>query len=184
MKILIFGASGSGTSTLSRLLESKQPKYKQIESDDIFWLQTERPYTQRREVGQRNSMLLNEITSRDNVVVAGSIFHWDDVFFTVFDLVVFMYLPSNIRIPRLIARDRQRYGTQLDTDPITIDIHQKFIDWASNYDNVNYKSTNIKQHEDYINLLTTPIIRIQGDNTLDISYQILIEGISNLGLKL
>ncbi|KAF2070530.1 hypothetical protein CYY_008148 [Polysphondylium violaceum] len=186
MKILVFGASGSGTSTFSKYIQSKHPSYTHLESDDLFWLHK---YSEKREVQERNRLLLSAINDTDDIVVAGSVLHWDSVLFGVFDLVVFMFVPNEIRVPRLLERERQRYGSLLDTDPKTILHHQKFIAWASGYDDPNC-SWNLSLHNRWLDQLssnttkTTTVIRIAGDYNLEDSYQKLINDLHTLNLSL
>lgn len=57
-KVHILGASGSGTTTLAQAL-SKELKYKYFDTDDFFWIKTNPPYQQKRQVeeGEEDSMM-------------------------------------------------------------------------------------------------------------------------------
>ena len=50
--IHIFGASGSGTTTLGRYLAQRLGGV-HLDSDDFFWLPTDPPYTQKRPIEMR-----------------------------------------------------------------------------------------------------------------------------------
>ena len=55
--IHIYGASGSGTSTLGRYL-AEQFQYAFLDSDDYFWLPTDPKFTTKRPIEQRVPCLL------------------------------------------------------------------------------------------------------------------------------
>ena len=60
MKILITGASGSGTTTLGKSL-SKRLNWGLIDADDYYWLPTDPPYQVGRQPGLRLQMMLAEL---------------------------------------------------------------------------------------------------------------------------
>lgn len=72
--IHITGASGCGVTTLGRAVASALGAL-HVDADDVFWLPTDPPYTQRRERGARLQML-NESFLRAGArcwVLSGSI---------------------------------------------------------------------------------------------------------------
>lgn len=70
MRILITGASGSGTSTLGRALAEKLDGAF-FDVDDYFWLSTMPPFTQKRDGALRLSLLLEGLQKTSVAVVAG-----------------------------------------------------------------------------------------------------------------
>ena len=59
--IHIFGASGSGTSTLGREIASGLG-YRFMDTDDYFWLPTDPKYTHKRPVSERLALMRQDIT--------------------------------------------------------------------------------------------------------------------------
>ncbi|MDD5191449.1 MAG: shikimate kinase, partial [Dehalococcoidales bacterium] len=55
-RIHILGASGSGTTTLGRLL-AKRLNIAHLDTDNYYWLKTEIPYTEPRERSTRQALL-------------------------------------------------------------------------------------------------------------------------------
>ena len=53
MKILIFGASGSGTTTLASEIETKTG-FKHLDVDDYYWKKTNPPYQEKIPLTERN----------------------------------------------------------------------------------------------------------------------------------
>jgi len=76
MRVLVTGASGSGTTTLGRAL-SRELEASFFDVDDYFWVPTEPPYQQQRDSSARLSLLLADLAKApqrlkcgfDNVVM-------------------------------------------------------------------------------------------------------------------
>ncbi|KAF2070532.1 hypothetical protein CYY_008150 [Polysphondylium violaceum] len=186
MKILIFGASGSGTTTLSDYIESKIDSFVHLEADKYYWEKTEPPFTIKKNVQERNDSILADINKIENVVISGSLLSWGQVFWDIFDVAVFIYIPQDTRIKRLIERDKQRYGSLLETDADYRKKHLDFIEWAATYDSPQLTNTGrcISLHKSWISKLTIPVIKIEGDNTVEESFQFLKENLNKFGFNI
>src|SRR4051812_33231927 len=103
-RIHILGASGSGTTTLGRAL-AKRLQYPHFDTDNYFWLPTDLPFTHQRERTERQRLLMDDITAQDSWVLSGSLCGWGDVAITLFELVVFLSIPPDIRMARLHQRE-------------------------------------------------------------------------------
>ncbi|WP_054740321.1 P-loop NTPase family protein [Cellulosilyticum ruminicola] len=69
MKLIhILGASGSGTSTLGRVLEERY-QYKHLDTDDYYWLLTNPPFTQAREEKERIALLKRDMAKYKKWVI-------------------------------------------------------------------------------------------------------------------
>ena len=75
--IHIYGASGSGTSTLGRKI-SEELGYKFMDTDDYFWLPTDPQYTTKRNKEERLALMKKDIAENKNVVISGSLVDWGD----------------------------------------------------------------------------------------------------------
>ena len=113
-RIHIVGASGSGTTTLGVAL-AREIDGSHLDTDNFFWLPTDPPFTTKRPVEQRMKLLQAELT-RDSWVLSGSLMGWGDLLIPRFDLVVFLYVPPDVRLERIMERERQRYGADIDPD--------------------------------------------------------------------
>ena len=165
MRIIIFGASGSGTTTLASTL-STLLNYRHLDSDDYYWLKTDEAFTQKRSPELRNSSFMVDLRLENNVIVSGPVFGWGEDFQEIFDLAVFLWIPQEIRLARLLEREKLRYGDLLDTD-----IHYKnkcaeFLEWAAGYDDPDFKSRSLTLHNRWIEKLEIPVLRIEGDTSV------------------
>ena len=159
--IHICGACGSGTSTLGQALERKYG-YKWLETDDYFHL----PNGQYRSHDERNSLLMAEINKYPKCVISGSLANWGEVFVPRFDLVVYVYTPTDIRIERLKKRQYERFGERIREGGDLYNNHINFIEGASKYDILEQGRCK-KRHEEWFKLLTCPLLRVDGTEPVD-----------------
>lgn len=163
LKLHIFGASGSGVTTLgNRLANRLNVSY--FDSDDYFWERTEPPYIQRRAPAERNALLLQDLGKQSNWILGGSVIHWGDNLFLEFSLVVFLHLPHEIRMERLKKREYERYGAIIYTDPLRSKQYETFLAWAADYDHhTGIANRTLQAHEDWLKRLHYPVLRLAGD---------------------
>ena len=178
MKIIIFGASGSGTTTLARSL-SQQLDWVHLDADDYYWVKTDIPFQTKQPKEVRNKNLKRDFEVTENVLVSGSLLTWGEYWNSAFDLGVLLRLPHAIRMKRLRHREQERYGEKLQSDIKIKTKHEAFLAWAAKYDDVSFDGRSITQHKNWIKLLTCETIEIEGDLTNDARMNMVIEKIKN-----
>ena len=104
-RIHILGASGSGTTTLGHAL-AERLNYAHFDTDDYFWLPTDPPFTEKREITLRQQLLMDDLTAHGSWILSGSLCGWGDVAIPLFELVVFLWIPPETRMERLRQRER------------------------------------------------------------------------------
>ena len=132
-RVHIFGAAGCGSSTLGWAL-ARRLGCQHLDSDDLYWLPTTPPFQTKRTTPERLRLLLEAMKSSCQWVLSGSVAGWGDALIPNFDLVVFLYVPTDIRLARLRHRERARFGAALDPDGAMYGQHQAFLRWAAGYD--------------------------------------------------
>jgi adenylate kinase family enzyme len=132
-RLHILGASGSGTTTLGRALAARL-QCPHFDADDYFWLPTDPPYTHRRARTERVQLLMDDLTAHDSWVLSGSLCGWGDGAIPLFELVVFLLIPQDIRMARLHRREQARFGTRILPGGDMYEISQAFLAWAASYD--------------------------------------------------
>ncbi len=178
MHINIFGASGSGSTTLGKAL-GQALNYPCFDGDQFFWMPTDVPFTVKRPPEERNAMI-NQATARhENWIVSGSVVGWNNNW--DFDLSVFLYIPRAIRIHRLEKREFERYGEQIYTDPQRIKLREDFLDWAGGYDDNTTKGRTLKVHQDWIAQLKKDVLIIEGDTTVEERVQAILNKLAEIG---
>src|SRR5262245_2991835 len=103
-RIHIFGASGSGTTTLALTL-AETHGHRHLDTDDFYWFPTNPPYRQPRPVEARLALLRDARAQSSRWVLSGSLCGWGDPLISEFDLVVFLIVPTEVRLARLRARE-------------------------------------------------------------------------------
>ena len=111
--IHIYGASGSGTSTLGKYI-CKKSGYFFMDTDDYFWEPTNPPYTVKRCLSSRMKLMREDIQRHDHVVISGSLVDWGDEFIPLFTLAIRVETDTDIRLQRLNRREREKFGSRID----------------------------------------------------------------------
>lgn len=150
--ILITGAAGTGTSTLADAL-AKKLSTTHLEADDFLWLPSDPPYQQLADKTQRGERLLREMRSHDHAVVAGSVMGWGQPLENEFDLVVFLYLPVELRLERLKRREVERFGQA----------RPEFLAWAGQYDEGGLPGRSLARHLEWLSELSCAVLKLEGD---------------------
>ncbi|MFZ5353126.1 MAG: AAA family ATPase [Bacillota bacterium] len=179
-RIHILGASASGTTTLAEALSAKTG-YDHFDTDDYFWVPTEVIFTQKRSVEERQMLLRQDLEAAPQWILSGSLCGWGDIFIPYFDLVVFLYLPKEIRLQRLLEREKQRYGADIDQYGIRELLHKDFYEWASQYDEAGTNMRSKALHEQWLSKLPCPVLRIEGDKSIEERLGIVLEAMNNKG---
>jgi len=180
MKILIFGASGSGTTTLGTEIE-KRTSFMHLDVDNYYWQKTDPPFQEKIALTERNTMLKADFEKHENVIISGSMVSWGKQWETSFDLAIFIRLNNNERMERLKKRETERYGEKLLTDKKTQRNSKDFLEWARQYEDPNFDGRSFKVHNDWIELLDCKTLRINGEMSLKNKTEKVISQIKTLG---
>lgn len=160
-RIHILGASGSGTSTLARALSEKSD-YIHFDTDDYFWKPTNPPFQYKREIKERQDLLRTDLENNEKWILSGSLCGWGDIFIPYFDLVIYLWIPEDLRIARLIEREKKRYGEKIELDGPMYNNHKEFINWASQYDVGDMSIRSKMLHQKWISELPCKVIKLEG----------------------
>ena len=172
-RIHILGASGSGTTTLGRTLAAHL-QCPHFDTDNYFWEPTDPPFTTKRETVLRQKLLMNDLTAYDTWVLSGSLCGWGDVAIPLFELVVFLSIPRETRIERLRQRELERFGERILPGGDRYEQSQAFLDWAASYEDGDLNIRSKHLHEQWLGTLPCPIVRIEGEYTIEEQIDVLI----------
>ncbi len=157
--IHLYGASGSGTTTLGRYI-AEQTGAVHLDTDDFFWLPTDPPFTAKRPAADRLTLLEKALTEAGFAVLSGSLSGWGDALIPRFTLAIRLYTATALRLERLRQRERQRFGTRLDGDMRAA--HLDFLDWAAAYDSGDADMRSAAMHDLWECQLACPLLRLDG----------------------
>ncbi len=128
-RIHIVGASSSGTTTLGMALAARLGAA-HLDTDSFFWEATDPLFTAKRPEAERVALMEAALAGAEAWVISGSLIGWGDVFVPRFDLVVFLHVPHEVRMARLMARERERYGAAIEPGGAMHAAHLEFLAWA------------------------------------------------------
>lgn len=162
MRIHITGASGSGTSTLGAALAA-QLAIAHLDTDSFYWAPTEPPFTTKRNPAERLRLIREAIAGAPRGwVLSGSLMKWGDPLIPLFDAVIYLSAPTPVRMARLAARERARYGAAIEPGGAMHQINADFMAWASRYDEDSFDGRSRRAHDDWLAALPCPVIRLDG----------------------
>jgi hypothetical protein len=163
-RLLVFGASGVGATTLGRSL-AECLGCPHFDDDDYRWLPTALPYQQMRSKRERSRLLLRDLRPHRHWVLSGNICGWDHDIRPLLELAVFLYVPAATRIDRLQRRELARYGVErLGPGGDMHDAHVKFMSWAASYDDGGPDMRSLTMHRQWLESLTCEVLELHGDS--------------------
>lgn len=176
IRIHITGASGSGTTTLGSHL-SKKYGIDHLDTDDFYWEPTDPPFLKKRTVEDRLKLLRDALSKKSSWVLTGSLNGWGDPLLHLFDLVIFLYLPPEVRLHRLIDRENKLFGAEANAPGgHRHDQFKIFVNWARKYDEGGFTTDEKgrhevgrtkENHEKWLNKIEVPVLRLEGDLSVD-----------------
>jgi adenylate kinase family enzyme len=169
-RIHITGASGTGTTSLARIVADKHG-HRHFDSDDYYWLPTDPPYTEKRPADDRLSFLRADLSQASRWVLSGSLCGWGDPLIPQFELVVYLTAARDVRLSRLHAREVERYGRDA-VGPGGGRHHaaQAFLEWAGLYDDGGLDVRSRALHEAWLSAIECRVLRLDGE--VDLSEQL------------
>lgn len=166
-RIHITGASGAGTTTLGRALADRLG-IPQHDSDDYFWEPTIPPYRRARPAEDRLRLMQEVFLPRADWILSGSVAGWMEAVTHHFDLVVFLFTPTEVRLARLRDRETRHFGAEAVgpggwRQQETVD----FLAWAGEYDDATREGRSLALHEAWLKTITCPLLRLEGDRAVE-----------------
>ena len=166
LRLHIFGASGSGTSTLGRKLAESLNLFF-LDTDDIYWTPTDPPVQTPRDRTARTALLSEILAGKDRWVISGSLCGWGDIVMHEFTLAIFLDTPTPLRIKRLQKREQERFGPRILPGGDMHAEHVDFIQWAAGYETGPITERSRLMHETWSKQLTCPLLRLDGSQPVE-----------------
>ena len=170
--IHIFGASGSGTTTLGKTL-AQQLGYLHLDTDDYYWAvkySVKRPQEERLRLMQRQIQAV-----MSGVVLSGSLVGWGDELIPQFTLAIRLYTDTGLRIERLKAREYAQFGQRICQGGSMYQQHQAFLTWAEQYDDGPVTMRSRASHDRWQTGLRCPILHMDGSVNAGVLVQQILE---------
>ncbi|MEU8685617.1 hypothetical protein ACWC9R_29155 [Streptomyces sp. NPDC001219] len=164
-RLLVTGASGTGSTTLGRSLATLWA-VPHADVDDYLWLPSSPPYLHKRPVEERVALMNALFVPRDAWVLSGSLRGWGDGVVAQADAVVFLTVDADTRVERLLHREVVRYGDTIGSGGTHETAHRDFIEWARGYEDTDVPGRRSKD-ERWLAGLDLPVLRLDSDQPVE-----------------
>ena len=165
-RIHLFGASGSGTTTLGeRVARALGARF--LDTDAYYWVPTEPPFTTKRDPAERVAAIERDVEGHADWVLSGSLCSWGDPLMARFTLAVFLHLDPELRMARLVERERARYGPRVLPGGDMHAQHVAFVAWARSYDHALAPVRSLDLHERWSARLPCPLLRLDASRPVE-----------------
>jgi len=165
-RIHLFGASGSGTTTLgSAVAAALGARF--LDTDTYYWVATDPPFTTKVEPAERVAAIERDVAGHEDWVLAGSLCNWGGPLLDRFTLAVFLVLDPELRMARLLERERVRYGSRILPGGDMHEAHVAFLDWARSYDHARAPVRSLDLHERWLTALRCPVLRLDASRSVE-----------------
>jgi hypothetical protein len=95
--------------------------------------------------------------------LSGSLDGWGDSIVPLFDLVIFLRAPTEVRLRRLRDREAGRFGADaVAPGGWRHQETEEFIEWASHYDDGGREGRSLMRHEAWLKTLECRVLRADG----------------------
>ncbi len=175
MRLHLFGASGSGVTTLGHKL-SMNLTSPYFDTDSYHWVPTYPPFTSKRPPHERHTWLVSDLTKQESWILGGTVYNWGEYWRSAFDLAVYLWVPKAIRLERLYLRELER-GPLVG---VAAEQSKFFLDWAAHYDEGDLPGRSRARHEVWMGQLHCPILRIEGDIQIEERVELIQKKISQI----
>lgn len=165
-RVLVIGATASGTTTLARALAGHW-SVPHADTDDYFWVPTDPPYTDKRPAEDRLRLMAELFLPRPAWVLSGSVMGWGEPLLDHVDVLVFCTLAQDLRLERLRARETVRYGDRIRPGGDLATSHEEFLTWAAGYELPDFPGRSRALHEEWMTRFDGPVVRIATERPVD-----------------
>lgn len=151
--IIVFGANGSGKSTIARELANIL-NFKHMDIEDYHFEKSEIPYTIERSYEDCLNLMLDDIKKTRSFVISAVTGDFGEEISSMYDFAVFILAPLETRIERIKQREFEKHGKRILKGGDMYEQHLKFVDFVS--------SRTLQKIEKWEETLMCPVIRIDG----------------------
>lgn len=162
VRVVVLGASGTGKSTLAEALATHLA-IPHFDSDAYYHRPTDPPYREPLPPEERRALLERDLAPHPSWTLSGGALAWTPRPTLEPTLLVFLDLPMELRLERLLARERARFGDRLLPNGDMADDHREFMAWTRGYDDGSAEGTNTRPlHESILRDATCRVLRLVG----------------------
>lgn len=165
LRLLISGGPGSGCTTtaiaLGRLLGAPV-----VDSDAYFHKPTDPPFQVQYTLEERRDLLRPVLDPEGNWILSGSVATWG-----LHPLAathgVFLKVPKEVRLRRLLDRQREQFGARIEPGGDLQEEHEAFLGWAAGYDEREGAGRNLTTDRAFLTAQCARFVEVEGEATVN-----------------
>ena len=165
MRILISGGPGSGCTSTAEILGS-QLKLPVFDSDSYFHKPTDPPFQEQYTPDERRELLSSALKSQPDWILSGSVATWG-----LHPLEpthgVFLAIPKEVRLGRLMKRQRNQFGPRIDPGGDLQQEHESFMAWAADYEDRTGSGRNLSTDRSFLEVHCRHFLAIEEDQAME-----------------
>ena len=181
IRLNIIGASGVGKTTLGKAL-AKRLDIDFFDSDFYYHELTDPPFQKQRTSEDRCSLIMKDISNCQSWVLSGAVANWLPTPELDYTMLVFLYLPPEIRLKQLKQREQSLYGQRIEAGGDMEADHNFFMNWTAEYDDSTCEGTNTFQHhENFFEQVACKTLKIETPMTTDQQVELVLNQLNKHG---
>ena len=151
--IILFGANGSGKTTIGREL-AQMLGCKFMDIEDYHFLPSDVPYTKFRSREDCIALMLSDIRKYENFVLTAVTGDFGDELAKYYALAVHLSAPEGLRMDRIDKRARDQHHERVLEGGDMHESHKQFMDFA--------KNRPLSKIDDWEKSLQCPVVHMEG----------------------
>ncbi len=128
--ILIFGANGSGKTTIGKALAQKL-NWKHMDIENYVFLPSHLPYTKQRSRENCLRLMHADVQQCHGFVLSAVTFSWDAALLSHLRLAAYLSAPVTLRRARIMQRAMQQHGARVCPGGDMYEQQQRFVHFAA-----------------------------------------------------
>ncbi len=129
--IIVFGANGSGKSTIGREL-ARVLNYKFMDHEDYYFVKSDIPYTVERSREECLRLMLADINKYGSFVLCAVTGEFCKEITAMYEFAVYLSAPHEVRMERIKQRAVERYGDRVREGGDMYERQAEFLDFTAN----------------------------------------------------
>lgn len=155
--ILICGLNGSGKTTLGKEL-ANMLGYSFLNDEDYRFLDSDVPFSKIRSEEEAKAFTLSFLSQNKNSVIVASRGDLGKLINSMYDLVIYLYAPVDVRRQRIQERDLEKFGSRVLKGGDMYEAQKGF------YEFVRTRTT--EKIESWLDTLFCKVIRLDGTKSI------------------
>ncbi len=164
--IVVFGANGSGKTTVGREL-ARTLHFKHMDVEDYYFEEAEIPYSRPCSKDEVIGRMLDDIEKCSSFVLSAVTGDFGEAITSMYEFAIFLSVPLDTRIERVKRRAEEQYGKRVWVGGDMYEQECKFAEFV--------ETRNLSVIDDWAKTLTCPVVRLDGTKAISENIRLIVE---------